>query len=249
LRIHILSDLHHEERDKLDVSNIHADVVILAGDIDEGVAGVQWALQTFTVPVLYVIGNHEPYGASTLKQLEEDIRTLTEGTHVHLLQNSVEVLDGVRFMGGTLWSDYAVTGNQQEVIGLAANKSDFKRIRIDDPERAFTPQELLALHGKARAFLEEELAKPFVGKTVVVTHFGSSPRSLLPEHSTYPTRGTYSSDLEYLMGPIVNLWIHGHIHDSLDFQVKETRVVCNPRGGMGPKSFNPAFARDKVVEL
>lgn len=249
MRIHILSDLHHEERDKLDVSDINADVVILAGDIDEGLAGVQWALEAFTVPVLYVIGNHEPYGSLTLRGLEKDIRELTAGTHVRLLQNSLEILDGVRFLGGTLWSDYAVTGNQQEVMELAANKSDFRRIRIDDPERAFTPVELIALHGTARSFIETELARPFEGKTVVVTHFGSSPQALLPAHSTYPTRGTYSSDLEHLMGPEVDLWVHGHIHDSLDFEVNGTRVVCNPRGGMGPKSFNHSFRRDLVIEL
>ena len=249
MRIHILSDLHHEEREKLDVPETGADVVILAGDIDEGTSGVRWALETFRVPVLYVLGNHEPYGATTLAELEQEIRQLTEGTHVRLLQNTTEIIGGVRFAGGTLWADYKVTGNQEEVIQLASNKSDFRKIRIDDPEREFTPTELIGLHAQARAFLAKELATPFDGKTVVATHFGSSPRALLPQHSTYPTRGTYSSDMEDLMGSPVNLWVHGHIHDSLDFDVRGTRVVCNPRGGLGPKSYNPDFNPGLVVEL
>jgi UDP-2,3-diacylglucosamine pyrophosphatase LpxH len=249
LRIQILSDLHHEGRDKLDVPDVDADVVVLAGDIDEGTAGVQWALDTFTVPVVYVLGNHEPYAPAPLSELEREIRRMTDGTHVHLLQNSVKVIHGVRFLGGTLWADYAVTGNQADVIALAAGKSDFRKIRIEDPEEAFTPQALIALHAEARRFLETELASPFPGKTVVVTHFGSSPQSLLPKHMNYPTRGTYSSDMEDLMGDNVALWAHGHIHDSLDFAVKGTRVVCNPRGGLGVNSFNPDFNPHMVVEL
>jgi predicted phosphodiesterase len=249
LRIQILSDLHHEGRGKLDVPDVDADVVVLAGDIDEGTAGVQWALDTFTVPVVYVLGNHEPYAPAPLSELEREIRRMTDGTHVHLLQNSVKVIHGVRFLGGTLWADYAVTGNQADVIALAAGKSDFRKIRIKDPEDAFTPQALIALHAEARRFLEAELASPFPGKTVVVTHFGSSPQSLLPKHMNYPTRGTYSSDMEYLMGDNVALWAHGHIHDSLDFDVKGTRVVCNPRGGLGVNSFNPDFNPHMVVEL
>jgi predicted phosphodiesterase len=249
LRIHILSDLHHEGRDKLDVPDVGADVVILAGDIDEGTAGVQWALDTFRVPVVYVLGNHEPYAQAPLSELEREIRRMTAGTHVRLLQNSVEVIHGVRFIGGTLWADYAVTGNQEEVIALAAGKSDFRKIRIDDPEEAFTPHALIALHAEARKFLETELASPFNGKTVVVTHFGSSAQSLLPKHMSYPTRGTYASDMEDLMGENIALWAHGHIHDSLDFEVKGTRVVCNPRGGLGVNSFNPDFNPHMVVEL
>jgi hypothetical protein len=26
------------------------------------------------------------------------------------------------------------------------------------------------------------------------------------------------------------LWVHGHTHDSYDYWVGSTRVVCNPRG-------------------
>lgn len=249
LRIQVLSDLHHEERDALEVPPTKADIVVLAGDIAEGTAGVAWAMKTFKVPVLYILGNHEPYGCVTMRQLEEDIRVMTQGSHVRLLQNEVTVIDGVRFMGGTLWSDYCVTGNQAEVMELAAGKSDFKRIRIDDAQQAFDPAALIELHATALAFLRAELAKPFDGKTVVVSHFGSSPQALLSQHSTYPTRGTYTSDLEHLMGPGIDLWIHGHIHDSLDFKVNGTRVLCNPRGGIGPKSVNLNFDPALVVEV
>ena len=33
-----------------------------------------------------------------------------------------------------------------------------------------------------------------------------------------------------LDGSRAQLWIHGHTHDSFDYVVNGTRVVCNPRG-------------------
>jgi hypothetical protein len=42
------------------------------------------------------------------------------------------------------------------------------------------------------------------------------------------------------MGPSVSLWIHGHTHESFDYVVNSTRVVCNPRG-YAPMELNEAF--------
>jgi Icc-related predicted phosphoesterase len=50
------------------------------------------------------------------------------------------------------------------------------------------------------------------------------------------------------MGPDINLWVHGHIHDSMDYNVKGTRVICNPRG-YAPKELNPDFQDSFIVEL
>jgi predicted phosphodiesterase len=65
MKLYILSDLHcefaHFEPDPMAVAR--ADVVVLAGDIDVGVAGIEWAAQAFKAkPVVYVCGNHEFYG-------------------------------------------------------------------------------------------------------------------------------------------------------------------------------------------
>ena len=60
LRIRVLSDLHLEAA-PFDPPAAAADVVVLAGDIHNGAAGVEWAQRTFEAPVLYVAGNHEPY--------------------------------------------------------------------------------------------------------------------------------------------------------------------------------------------
>jgi hypothetical protein len=47
----------------------------------------------------------------------------------------------------------------------------------------------------------------------------------------------FVSDAESLLAG-VDLWVHGHTHDSFDYRVGTTRVLCNPRG----------YARDGMVE-
>jgi hypothetical protein len=44
------------------------------------------------------------------------------------------------------------------------------------------------------------------------------------------------------------LWIHGHTHESCDYQIGRTRVVCNPYGYAGHE-VNRAFDPGKCVEL
>ncbi len=58
MKILVLSDLHNEF-EVFDALPIAADVVVLAGDIDVGTAGIAWAERTFLAPVVYVAGNHE----------------------------------------------------------------------------------------------------------------------------------------------------------------------------------------------
>jgi hypothetical protein len=48
------------------------------------------------------------------------------------------------------------------------------------------------------------------------------------------------------MGPSVSLWTHGHTHESFDYVVNGTRVVCNPRG-YAPMELNAAF--DPVLTI
>jgi predicted phosphodiesterase len=48
----------------------------------------------------------------------------------------------------------------------------------------------------------------------------------------------------------MEVWIHGHTHDSFDYSRNGTRVVCNPRGyvtrrGAENNEFDPAL----IVEV
>jgi hypothetical protein len=52
----------------VDLPDVAADLVVLAGDIDHGIKGVVWARQAFPgIPVLYVAGNHDHYEERILR--------------------------------------------------------------------------------------------------------------------------------------------------------------------------------------
>jgi hypothetical protein len=130
---------------------------------------------------------------------------------------------------------------------------DFSRIRVDGdrPDRLFAPADSIALCKRAADWLAHRLAEPFDGPTVVITHHAPSPRSIHPRFAGSPLNGCFVSDLERLMdGERVHLWIHGHTHDSFDYTVAGTRVLCNPRGyAKNGLNENVAFDAGLVVAV
>nr|WP_216610987.1 metallophosphoesterase [Burkholderia thailandensis] len=119
--------------------------------------------------------------------------------------------------------------------------------------RDFAPRDALALHRTARAWLERELAKPWPGATIVVTHHAPLRASLAARYADDLASAGFISDLSALVRPPVSLWIHGHTHTSFDYATAEgTRVVCNPHGYIRRRTGereNPSFEWDKVVTL
>ncbi|AOK29972.1 MULTISPECIES: metallophosphoesterase [Burkholderia] len=121
------------------------------------------------------------------------------------------------------------------------------------PPRGFTPRDALALHRTARAWLERELAKPWAGATIVVTHHAPHRASLAARYAGDLVSSGFVNDLPALVRPPVSLWIHGHTHTSFDYTTANgTRVVCNPHGYVSRRTGeheNPAFEWNKVVTL
>ncbi len=108
------------------------------------------------------------------------------------------------------------------------------------------------MHEQARAWLESELAKPFAGKTIVVTHHVPMRESLAPRYAWDLSSAGFVNHLPGLVRSPVSLWIHGHTHTLFDYTVDGARVVCNPRGYFDKRSDqweNSEFASDKVVEI
>lgn len=253
VRLNILSDLHLSSAG-LPIPETDADIVILAGDIARPKAALEWA-SGFDKPVLYIAGNHEFYGASlgaTVQALQEQ----AAGTRIHILDNSQLVLHGVRFLGSTLWSDFNLYGpgpaREQAITDALAFIRDFSRITTDDtPPRVFSPSDMEALFNANRLWLQDQLAQPFDGPTVVITHHAPSPKSIHPRFAGSLINNCFVSDSEYLLGADrAVLWIHGHTHDSFDYQVHGTRVVCNPRGyARDGINENAAFDPNLIIEV
>jgi predicted phosphodiesterase len=235
MKIHPISDLHidfapYRPMDPMPLA-IDADVVVLAGDLCNGLSGVQWAKKAFAnKPVVYVAGNHESYD-SVLSDNIAAIRAETAGTNVHFLENSAVVIDGVRFLGATLWSDFEVEGSswrEQAMLAARRGMNDFRVIQGANG-KVFSPYEAAEIHRQTVAWLQFMLNQPFDGETVIVTHHGCSPKSIHPRWSKSLLNGAFTSNLEHLLGRSA-LWIHGHTHDSFDYTRHGTRVIVNPRG-------------------
>jgi predicted phosphodiesterase len=251
MKVNILSDLHLS-LGALDAPDNDADVVVLAGDIARPREAIAWA-SALRKPVLYVAGNHEFYGG-TLDGTLDALRAAAQATHVHVLDDNALVVGGVRFLGSTLWTDFALFGAHRRATAMREGRRflrDFTRIRVGDaPDALFTPEHSAACFERHARWLEEQLAQPFDGPTVVVTHHAPSRHSIHPRFAGSPLNACFVSDLERLLDGRARLWIHGHTHDSFDYDVDGTRVVCNPRGYVRDGvNENPRFDADFCVSV
>lgn len=262
MRIRILSDLHLEHNRPDSIPHCPADLVILAGDIANGRAGIDWAAVNFDCPVVYVPGNHEYY-ETTLHHADAQMAMATRGIRrVHLLNGRVAVFANaegppVRVVGTTWWTDYTLFGTDRRDASMLACRDvmlDYRLIGIEDQprrKRRFTPADALALHETATAWLAEQLATPFDGKTVVVTHHAPDIGSLDARYAHDLVSAGFVSRRPDLVAR-ADLWVHGHTHTSFDYRLGDARVVCNPRGYIHRQTGaaeNAHFDWCKVVEL
>lgn len=232
MKIQIASDLHLDLLQEQfpgyrAVEHADADVLVIAGDIHHGEAAID-AFADWPVPVIYVNGNHEAYHEH-YPDLIARLRTAAARTGVHYLEGDACVIGGVRFLGCCLWTDYRFSELGQEAAMAEAEKIlyDHRLIRTD--EGLFSTADALRMHEASRAWLEARLDEAFDGPTVVVTHHSPHPNSVHPRFAGSPLNAAFVSDLSPLMGK-AKLWIHGHVHDSFDYDLAGTRVVANPRG-------------------
>jgi Icc-related predicted phosphoesterase len=254
VKIQIFSDLH------VDVAPIKpipimpsVDLVIVAGDTCEGVLRAFDHLRQIVaaqIPIVMVFGNHEYYRRFIPHELALARSHATE-FNIHLLENDAIVFRGVRFVGATLWTDYRIFGESKQAAVMnacATGMNDHRRIGWQkQPWLRFRPQEAALLHHQSKTYLAEVLATPFHGHTTVVSHHACHPRSIHPEFMSDSLTGAFASDLSTLIeAHQPTLWVHGHVHQSFDYRVGETRILCNPHG-YGTE--NPNFDGALVVEV
>lgn len=259
MRILVLSDLHleHQPNWSLDAVVPHDfDVAVFAGDTSSPPSrSVEIAHafgQRHAVPVVMVAGNHEFYGhdlvAAELAGLE---RAAQLGVHylTPTDDRGVVVIDDTRFVGATLWTDYALwsTGpddrEDQQAFAMRTarqNLNDHRAIHMmvaGVGRKIWSPVDALRVHERDRAHIDAALAVEHDGPTVVVTHHAPHYDSITDRRrrpGTVAISPAYASDLSALIeARQPELWVHGHTHDSVDYQVastRSTRVMSNPKG-------------------
>jgi predicted phosphodiesterase len=257
-KIRVMSDLHIEFGE-LSVPTLDADLVVLAGDVHVGLAAAAWAddlAKRLGVPVVLIAGNHEHYGS--LRRPGQHLGGIIEGLRaaaavssgrVVFLERETAIVAGIRFVGCTLWTDFELAGDPDAAMAQAENAmNDFRSIAYR-PGVHFTARDARHEFMLGRQFLESELAKPFAGPTVVITHHLPSLRSVARRFEHDALNPAFASHLDALVErSAAALWIHGHTHDSCGYAIGATRVICNPRGYAGVE-LNPQFDPGLVVSV
>lgn len=252
MRVWVLSDLHLEiaPLDRpLEVPD--ADVCVMAGDLCRGAAtGVRYlsALLKGRMPGIYVAGNHEYWGSSIAEEIEDGRKAASERPGIHFLENEAVILERVTFIGCTLWTDFRIQGHRELAMMHARERmNDYRRVPLRKwPWKRFVPEASARLHDQSRAFIASAL-DGITERSVIVTHHLPHPRSVPHRFEGDLANAAYASDLSDLIeSGRPSLWVHGHTHDSCDYRVGPTRVVCNPRGYPGE---NRLFDQVFVVNL
>ena len=114
--------------------------------------------------------------------------------------------------------------------------------------RKLRPIDTAGIHHKSINWLKEEIEKHKSQKTVIVTHHAPSRHSIPSDHRENILSAAYASNLDEVAASSgAGLWIHGHLHTHKDYQLGNTRVICNARGY--PDEPNCAFIPDLVIEI
>ena len=247
-KLRILSDIHLEfgEWEIPPLPDDKDTILILAGDIAIGEDAFDFILDYCDQfkHIIYVLGNHEFY--------HNDVTAIKEFWRTHgitkltVLDDTTEIIDGVRFIGGTLWTDM--------------NKSDFfvkDRAKQCMPDfrcatykgKVLTPENTVTFHNITKCHIINELKDGYDGKTVVITHHMPHEICVLEKYKGDSLNCAFVTDLDELFEEEMDLWVCGHTHEIVDVVVNGTRILCNPLGYPGHERLTNGFDPLLTVDL
>jgi len=198
--------------------------------------------------VFYVKGNHEHYHGRMDKTYDE-LKSLLP-SNITLLEKQFVDYQGVRFLGATMWTDFH-KGDPIAMMTAKQIMNDYRTISNHYPDSGLyhklTPEFIYRVHKDTLAYFESVLDQNKEIPTVIITHHGPSWLSINDKYiKEYVVNGAFTSDLSNLMldHPNIKFWVHGHMHDPVDYQIGECRILSNPRGYVGHEDtsqFEPSF--------
>ena len=281
MNIQLLSDLHLESNPHFNARPLPgADVLVLAGDIgsyqrgsllasrgieDFGLArfsplpvaqgGANWP-----TPVVFLPGNHE-YDGLDFEAADARLREACHRLGLIWLDRETVVIQKVRFIGTTLWTDFDALTSEQARHGsvtlgeqLKAREKAYRAanfyLKKNHSLRQGQPMLAEAVREeslKSQAWLQGALAVPFAGTTVVITHFAPSLLSADPRYGITPGTAGFCNSLDELL-PLATLWLHGHLHCANDYRKHGCRVVANPLG-YARKGEQAAFRESLLITV
>lgn len=260
MRFRLLSDLHlefHEDYREFVVPKIPNEkdaVLLLAGDIHTGIDAQPFIEEMCARhrAVYYVLGNHEFYN-HVVNRVREDWLALAVHTmpeNFVLVDDTTHWIDNYRIIGGTLWTNFN-KGEYWAMVHAKNGMHDYDVIEYieGDRKRRLLPHDTVKLHAKTLDHIQRELATPWDGKTIVMTHHLPHPLCVPEKFKAHPLNDAYMSNLDdFIYDNDIDLWVHGHTHDNVDMIMHGTQIVCNPRGYHG-KVINPGFNPSLTIDL
>ena len=230
MKVRLFSDIH------LEFGDFHpgeGDVLVLAGDI----CSYEWenkydrffkrCVEGYN-KVFYTLGNHEHYG-NDFSLTELNLRSyLPDG--ISLLNKQVEEYNGWYFVGSTLWASF-YGGNEQYMDMCKRGMSDYHTVTRNE-HRKLNPIDTLDEHVYTTRWLKGLMDVVDPLPIFMFTHHAPCMRSAERSHRSADLAGAYASNLEHFITthPQIKYWAHGHIHESQDYFVGDTRIISNPRG-------------------
>jgi DNA repair exonuclease SbcCD nuclease subunit len=220
------------------------DVFVVAGDITpvrnkeerEILYSILRRLRDQCTNVVYVAGNHEYYG-SNLDASKYMLGPIAAEAGAIFLDNSDVVIDGVRFYGGTMWTNF--NGDTVALNAAINGVSDFRVIE------GFTHDTCIQMFDKYIEGLEQSNCD------VVISHFLPDYRSVHPVYAGSTLNNYFVGQCPTELLTRHKLWIHGHTHSNMNYYVENTRVVANPRGYPG-ENFSyrqPTLYKPKYINI
>jgi hypothetical protein len=264
MRIQYASDLHLEFRSGPFSALLKpaAPILVLAGDIGrpdkpEYRNFLQYCSRNWDNTVV-IAGNHELYNDKpesqwllfpphTVAQRHGMCATAAaEFSNVHFLQQGRKVINGVAFLGATLWTDLR---DSADALTAETRMNDYRLIadRLVEP---ITAALVNRWHWEDRMWLLREIAAcaEEARPAVVVTHH-------LPSFQLIASRfagagrinAAFASDVEELVKPPVAAWIAGHTHVGAHVHINGVQVCVNPVGYPGEK--DTGYCRELFLEI
>lgn len=233
------SDFHVEVSGQKPITlDQEVDVLILAGDIGSGIDGLRFALAELKSKckhLIYVLGNHEHYTylyESVVKANKELAATVP---NVHVLERDTVEIDGIQFIGATLWTDFELPPLTKDLNMAVGSQSlyDHRCIWVmeEDGPGIITADWMIDQNQQSKKYIFDQLAEHGRENSVVITHHGPAEASVHPKYIGSNINASFNSPWDELIrteGP--RMWFHGHVHDPFDYVLGETRVMVNPRG-------------------
>lgn len=196
--------------------------------------------------VLYVPGNHEYYGGDIMLLDNWFKRYLVDNnlTNIHYLNRDIVDLDGQRFVGCALWTEV----DPIKMVTHAKYMADYSQIKCDG--KKFTPAQSTAIHREHLQFLKDNVNSD----DIVITHHAPSLQSIAEQFKGNHLNTFFYNDLDdFILEIQPKVWVHGHTHCSLHYNIEKTEIICNPRGYLNFYSRNnpenPEFNKNLEIQL